>query len=290
MTFFVGNAGNIRLRRNSGEITGEVLPADVVTSLNRVGFDGSTDNLLTGDRIRLSTDDPRGLLFFPKNTWIDNTADIYHPSISAFVNINAAGGLRFFRSFAQAVNNVRAYELPVQAFSGDPLPISIQVSDVSENVLGNVSGFRFSTDRDAIDTTTLDDRFKRMYNAGLISGSGSIDCFFDYKTTGVKETSLLLIQLIHRVEIGSGIDLLLNLTDPSNKPSATNVYYEFSAVITKSAIEVNADKLITAAVDFVTTGEIHLLVGTPPGYRLNEDGNTITLNQSINYLLTEVED
>jgi hypothetical protein len=52
-----------------------------------------------------------------------------------------------------------------------------------------------------------------MYSAGLISGSGSIDCLFNSATSGVKETPLLMLQLINRVDIGSEFDLLLSITE-----------------------------------------------------------------------------
>ena len=130
-----------------------------------------------------------------------------------------------------------------------------------------------------------------MYSAGLISGSGSIDCLFGAVTSGIKETPLLMLQLINRVDIGSEIDLLLSITDSENDPNAANIYYEFSAMVTRSGLEVTATDIISCSIDFVTTGEIKLLVGRPSGYILKEDDDRIALNQnSLEFLLTEVED
>lgn len=290
MTYYVGNVGNVRLRRkNSLVIPGEVRSADINAVLNRVGFDNSLDNILTGDRVQISTDDPRGLAFLPTASWIDGEGLTY-AIFDAFANVNAAGGLRFFDSFAAAVNNIRAQEYTVQTFAGDPLPITLQIRDIAPNVLGDVTSFTFNTDREALDTTTLNDKFKRMYSAGLISGSGSIDCIFNDKTSGVKETPLLLLQLINRLDIGSEFDCLLSLTDSENDPSVQDIYYEFSAMVTRSGIDVQATELLTCAVDFVTTGEIRLLVGRPSGYLLKEDDDRLKLNQSLDFLLTEVTD
>lgn len=290
MTYYLGNVGNVRLRRkNSLTINGEVRSADINTSLNRVGFDNSTDNLLTGDKIDLSTTDPRGLAFLPVSSWIDGEG-ITYATVSVFVNVNAAGGLRFFDNFAAAVNNDRSQEYTVQTFEGEPLPITFQVRDVATNVLGDVSRFTFNTDREALDTTTLNDKFKRMYSAGLISGSGTIDCFFNSETSGIKETPLLLLQLIQRLDIGSEFDCLLALTDGELDSSLQNIYYEFSAMVTRSGVDVNATDILTCAVDFVTTGEIRLLVGRPSGYLLKEDDDRLKLNQSLDFLLTEVTD
>lgn len=290
MTYYVGNVGNVRLRRKSSlVVTGEVRSADINTTLNRVGFDDSLDNILTGDRVQIRTADSRGLAFLPVGNWVDGEG-ITYSVFDAFVNINAAGGLRFFDNFTAAVNNNRSEEYTVQTFGGDPLIITVKVRDIAANVLGDVTGFTFNTDRESLDTTTLKDKFKRMYSAGLISGSGSIDCIFNDVTSGIKETPLLLLQLINRIDIGSEFDCLLSLTDSENDPSVQDIYYEFSAMVTRSGIDVKATDLLTCAVDFVTTGEFRLLVGRPSGYLLKEDDDRIKLNQSLDFLLTEVTD
>lgn len=291
MTYFIGNVGNVRLRRNSEvSLYAEIKDADVTPVLNRVGFDGSADNLLTGDKVTISTEDPRGLLFFTVASWVDGEG-VEQRSFTAYVNVNIAGGLRFFPSFTAAVNNNRAEEYAVKGFTGDPLQVRLIVRDISANVLGDVTGYTFNTDREGLNTTTLSDKFKRMYSAGLISGSGSIDCLFNNFTSGIKETPLLMLQLINRVDIGSEFDLLLSITDSANDPSVPNIYYEFSAMVTRSGLEITATDIISCSIDFVTTGEIKLLVGRPSGYVLKEDDDRIALNQNnLAFLLTEVED
>lgn len=291
MTYFLGTLGNVRLRRNNeNTLSALVRDADVTPSFNRIGFEGAIDNLLTGDRVTISTDDPRGLLFFDVSAWIDGVSAVQQ-RISVFINVNVAGGLRFFRSFSDAVNNNRAAELQVASFVGDPIPVTVDVTSVAANVLGSVSNYEFNTDRESLDTTTLTDKFKRMYSAGLISGAGSIDCNFSYETSGIKETPLLMLQLIQRVDIGSQFDCLLSITDSENDPTVSDIYYEFTAMVTRSGIQVAAGDLITCRIDFVTTGEIRLVVGRPSGYVLKEDEDRIELNQdSLSFLLTEVED
>lgn len=291
MTYFLGSAGNVRLRRNSENVlTTIVKDADTVPVLNRIGIEGATDNLLTGDKVTLSTDDPRGLVFFPVGSWVDGEG-VTQTDFSAFINVNSAGGIRFFPTFQSAVNNIRAEEYTIQNFAGDPLPVQVLVRDLSANVLGDVTSYEFNTDREALETTALSDKFKRMYSAGLISGSGKIDCIFSSQTSGVKETPLLALQLINRVDIGSEFDCLLSITDSDNDPSQLDIFYEFSAMVTRSGLQVEASELITCSIDFVTTGEIKLLVGRPSGYILKEDDDRITLNQdNLAFLLTEVED
>jgi hypothetical protein len=291
VTYFLGNVGNVRLRRNSENIlTSIVKDADTIPVLNRIGIEGAIDNLLTGDKVTVSTSDTRGLVFLPVGSWVDGEGVTFR-TFSAFINVNAAGGIRFFPSFQAAVNNVRAQEYTIQNFVGDPLPVRVQVRDVSANVLGDVTSYEFNTDREALETTALSDKFKRMYSAGLISGSGKIDCIFNSQTSGVKETPLLALQLINRVDIGSEFDCLLSITDSDNDPSQLDIFYEFTAMVTRSGLQVSASELITCSIDFVTTGEIKLLVGRPSGYILKQDDDRIALNQdNLAFLLTEVED
>jgi len=200
------------------------------------------------------------------------------------------GGLRFFESFVDAVNNNRAVEYTLTAFTDPSLQIEVRVRDVSANVLGNVTGYTLNTDREAIDATTLSDKFKRQYSAGLISGDGTIDCLFDYTTSGIKETPLLMLQLIQRIDIGSEFDLALYLTDPELNGSVENIYYELTAMVTRTGVSVQDDEVISCTIDFVTTGEIRLLIGQPAGYVLKEDDDRIEIEQSLDFLLQEAED
>jgi len=290
MTYFLGQYGKIKLRRKAaGTFTSSVLPADVNTILNRFGFDGSVDNLLTGDQLVISTTDARGLDFLPTSTWPDG-GGVTQNQVVAYSNVNAIGGVRLFETFSAAINNDRTVEYPLEAFTGSSLPISVQIYGSVERVLGDVRSYTFNTDREALETTTMSDRFKRMYSAGLISGSGSIDCIFNTENSGLVENSLLMLQLINRTDIGSEFDCFLQLTDSSIYPETQDIYYEFQAMITRTGIEVAADQTINCAIDFVTTGEIKLLIGEPSGYILKEDTDRIRLQQNLDFLLTEVTD
>ena len=291
MTVFLGAHGTVKLRRNAGQqvnqITDNINPADVNTVLNRIGFDTSLDNLLTGDRVDIVTTDPRGLECFAASAWQSATVE---PAISTYVNVNAAGGLRFFPTFADAVNNNRAVELTVYAFTGAPIPIKYSIRDISYNTLGNVVSYQLNTDREALDSTTLSDKFRNQYAAGLISGNGTIDCLFDYTTQNEKETPLLMLQLIQRLDIGSEFDCAFYLTDAEITPTTQTVFYQVTAMVTRAGVEVNSNDVIRCAVDFVTTGEIRLLVGRPADYILKEDNDRIVLEQSLDFLLQETAD
>ena len=288
MTFFVGNLGNVKLKRSSlNNLETSVAASDVNTALNRIGFDGSLENILTGDRVSIATNDARNLVCFPSSAWASGAVE---NSFDAYVNANQVGGLRFFSTFADAVNNVRANEISVASFAGDPLPISVSVTDVNYNLLGNVNSYTFNTDRDQIDTTALADKFKKQFTAGLLSGSGSIECSFDYTTTGIKETPLFMLQLLQRLDLGSEFDCALFIVDKANDATLTSIYYEFGAMVTRAGIALQPGEITNCTIDFVTTGEIALKVGQPSGYLLKEDDFRVKLEQSLEFLLTETED
>lgn len=290
MTYFLGQYGKIKLRRKAtGTFTSTVLPADVNTTLNRFGFEGSIENILTGDQLVISTSDARGLDFLPTSTWPDG-GGVTQNEVVAYCNINAIGGLRLFETFSAAINNDRAAEYPLETFTGSSLPVDVGVLGTVERVLGDVIGFTFNTDRESLETTTMSDKFKKMYSAGLISGSGSIDCLFNTKNSGLTENSLLMLQLINRATIGSEFSCFLQLVEADSNAGDQDIYYEFDAMITKTGIEVTIDKAISCAIDFVTTGEIKLLIGEPSGYVLKEDNDRLRLQQSLDYLLTELTD
>jgi hypothetical protein len=291
MTVFLGVHGTVKLRRNTGAVPVQVAdsidPADITTTLNRIGLDTALDNILTGDRLDISTTDARGLECFAPAAWLSNTVE---NEISVYVNVNNAGGLRFFPTFSDAVNNNRSAELTVYAFTGASIAITYTIRDVSYNTLGNVTSYQLNTDREALDVTALSDKFRNQYAAGLISGSGTIDCFFDYTSDGSKESPLLMLQLIQRLDIGSEFDCAFYLTDSEITPETQTIFYQTTAMVTRAGVTVNTTDTIQCAIDFVTTGEIRLLVGRPADYILKEDDDRIQLEQSLAFLLQEATD
>ncbi len=291
MAFFLGNHGRFVFRRGPdktlGEISSSVGPDDVSLPLNRVGFDGALDNIITGDRIDITTFSSSGLAFIPASNWSSNTIE---NSFSCFVQMNEAGGLRLFDSFAAAVNNDRSAEIALQAFSGDPLDVTVRLRDVSANTLANVTSYEFNASREAIDVTSLADKFRNQYNAGLLSGSGRLDCAFDYTTNSEIETPLSLMQTIQRLDIGASFDAQLYLVDAELTPETKTIFYQATALITSVGVTVPSDGIITATIDFVTTGELRLIFGIPSEYILQENTDRIELDQSVDFLLKEVTD
>ena len=291
MTFFLGTKGSVKLRRGAdpvlGSLTASIGVDDIHLVLNRIGFEGAIDNVLTGDRVDLVTTDARNLAFIPSANWSTNQTE---DTFSAYVNINQAGGLRLYPTFNDAVNNNRDNEIALEAFSGDPIEVRLEVRDISYNLLGNVTRYEFQNDRQQIDTTTLSDKYRQQYSAGIISGAGRIDCAFDSTASGTSENPKLLISLIQRLDLGCAFDMALYLTDKDVDPNVENLFYLLTAVITSSGVNVAAGEIIDCSIDFVTTGEVRLVTGVPSQYILKEDDDRIQVEQTLDFLLQEDTD
>jgi hypothetical protein len=289
MTYFVGNKGAVKLRRGSsityGQFDAVLTPADVITSLNRFTIDEASDALLNGDRIELSTTDPRKLVFINQNAWAQRSVQ---DTLVAFVNVNLIGGIRLYPTFEDAINNNRLKEITLQSFDGDDIELSFSLRDTTFNVLGGVRSYTFTTDYEAIDTSSLSDTFKNQISAGLISGSGTIDCLFTITSQNRQEPSLLMLQLAQRLKQGSEFSLYLYLTDP--EPNGNAVFYSLTALIVKAGVSVPADNLVNSSIDFITSGDIKLNYGQPTRYILQENEERIQLEQTLGFLLQEISD
>ena len=289
--YHLGSAGNVEVQRSSGVVgLREVDPADINQTLNRFGFDGAEDNILTGDRVVLTTKDPRGLAFFEPANWVTGTVE---NNITAYVHVNEAGCLRCFEKFDDALSNNRGREFSVAPFTGAPIAIEFTVVDVGYRLVGDITGYTFNTDREAIDTSALTDKFKSFYNAGILSGTGTIDCLFKSELEcgdEVRETSMLLLQLIHRLDIGAGFRCYLALVDPLQTGGSTRsgVFYDVQALATRTGVEVSPSQVIRCSIDFVTTGEFTLRMGEPKEYLQKEDDWRIHTERDLGFLLKEV--
>lgn len=296
MTFFVGHTGVVRLQRKSeNSVDGLVHADDINTALNRFSFEGADNDLITGDFINFSTEDERGLLFLPATFWSipDEEVDGYaiQQNARAYINVNAVGGIRLYPSFSDAINNERSNEYSLAQFSGEPIPINVEISDTKFNTLASVTSYELNTDRNALDVTSLSDNFQQQYSSGLLSGGGSVECLFGYENVNIEETPLFLLQVINRINVGSSFKAIFAIA--SNELLSgfkQEVFYEVEAVITRTGVTVSADSLISCSIDFVTNGEIKLRVGLPPEFILKEDSDAIHLESTLDYLLKEVTD
>ena len=254
MTIYLGNAGNIELTRDSGDtITGTIRVADVNAVLNMFSFDFSFGAFVTGDFVEFSSASTLSFVSgyaYKKGNW--------------FVNVDQLGGLRLYPTYSDAIagtsNNRVALAVP-----GADIVVSCRILNAVPRMLAHIIRFELSTDREAVDTSSLGDEFRNQYST-LITGSGSIDCQFDYATAGQTEIAVYLHNLLLRQQFGSDFKANLYILTEGQaqgiNASNDSVWYEIQGVMTNAAIQCTAGDIIESRFTFVTTGEIKLRVQT----------------------------
>ena len=272
MTVYLGNAGNVELIRDSGDvIAGTISPANVNVSKGMFSFDFSFGAFVTGDFVEFSSASTLSFVSgwaYPKGNW--------------FVNVDQLGGLRLYNTYSDAVagtsNNRVALATP-----GAAVAVSCKILNSVPRILANIIRFELSTDREAVDTSSLGDEFRNQYST-LITGSGSIDCIFDYATAGQTEIAVYLHNLLLRQQFGSDFKAnLYILTEGQGQgvnASNDSVWYEIQGVMTNAAIQCTAGDIIESRFTFVTTGEIKLRVQTVTwaDLLLNSAGDRLVLS------------
>ena len=254
MTVYLGNAGNIELTRDSGDvIAGIIAPASVNTAKGMFSFDFSFGAFVTGDFVE-----------FTSTTTLSFVSGWAYTKGNFFVNVDQLGGLRLYNTYSDAVagtsNNRVALATP-----GASIAVNCTILNSVPRVLGQIVRFELSTDREAVDTTGLGDEFRNQYST-LITGSGSIECIFDYAVAGETEIAVYLHNLLLRQQFGSDFKANLYILSEGQAQGANaandSIWYEISGVMTQAAISCAAGDIIGSTFTFVTTGEIKLRVQT----------------------------
>ena len=287
MGVYLGERGHIELKRDSGrEVFSSVLdPYDVNVERRRFSVDFTVGALITGDQITISTQDRSPLELVADHVDPDGN---YHNDWRGYIYVDDAGGIRLYDTFEKSLSGSfeQAVELVEPSQRKD---IVIKTRSNTFRCLAEVTSFEFVTTRDEVDVTTLGTEFKNRFEAGLISGSGTIECFWEHKfqNTGDCDTSTnseetisqefpaYLARLILRLQQGSdflGRFYIYTSNNPSTDPS---VWYESECIVTNVAVQVEPTQIITTSINFLSTGPIVLHQGIPPAYLLQEDGSLI---------------
>lgn len=254
MTVYLGNAGNIELTRDSGDtITGTIKVASVDAGKDMFSFDFSFGAFVTGDFVEFSSASTLSFVSgyaYTKGNW--------------FVSVDQLGGLRLYPTYTDAIAGTSNNRVALAAPGAD-IAVSCRILNAVPRILANIIQFELSTDREAVDTSSLGDEFRNQYST-LITGSGSIDCQFDYATAGETEIAVYLHNLLLRQQFGSDFkaNLYILTEGQAQGVNASNdsVWYEIQGVMTNAAIRCTAGDIIESRFTFVTTGEIKLRVQT----------------------------
>jgi len=272
MTVYLGNAGNIELKRDSGDvIAGTISPANVNVSKGMFSFDFSFGAFVTGDFVEFSSTSTLSFVSgyaYAKGNW--------------FVNVDQLGGLRLYNTYSDAIAGTSNNRIAL-ATPGAAVAVSCRILNSVPRILGQIVKFELSTDREAVDTTGLGDEFRNQYST-LITGSGSIECIFDYAVAGETEVAVYLHNLLLRQQFGSDFkaNLYILVEGQAQGVNAANdsIWYEISGVMTQAAISCTPGDIISSTFTFVTTGEIKLRVQTTTwgDLLLNSAGDRMVLS------------
>lgn len=272
MSVYLGDAGHVQLKR-TGEPYGCILQAaDVDAAAKRfsIDFDPDFDGprpspLITGDEVEFRTADGISNLIL--------VAGSTDASITRWVHVDNAGGIRLFSSYAKAVNGSKDDAVALEEPAEDQR-IIVDVVNLQYNCVAQMQNWELTTQRETVDTTILGEEFRQFYDQGLVSGQGSISAIWDYRHTACLDDfdddavlASYFSQLVIRFREGSkfkGIFTVYKGTDES-------VWYESDCVCTSVGMNFAPGQVIGSTIQFVTTGQIQLKQGTPPGYLLQDN-------------------
>jgi len=288
MGVYFGQSGEIALKRDAlqSDLRTQLDPFDVNTSTKRFSVDHSSGSLISGDEVEIETADGSTLELvnghnYPDGKW--------------FINVDPMGGIRLYDTFPKAIEGLQANALTLVTPSAAK-NILIRTRNERFRHVANVRDFEMTTSREQVDLTNLGDEFRNQYEAGLISGQGTMSCIWEHSyDTGTRkneygsdpEFPFYLAQLIVRTQQGSDFDGLFYLYRDANN-SAKNVYYEANCIITNVAVSVTPAEVIETRVEFITNGVIRLKTGDTAGYLLQENADKVLQEDESPILLEQV--
>ncbi len=282
MSIYLGREGYVQLKRiaETNEYVRSVLtPNDVNVSERRFSFSFSTSAFITGDRIELGTQDFSNLVLIQNHSF---------PDALVYVNVDDAGGIRLFDTFEQAVNGDINDALPLERDTGNQ-NIRARTRDPGLNFISQVYKYEITTSRDSVDVTDLGKSFRENYSNGLISGQGSLSCFWEYKNTlgddkvgGKDEVPNYMAKLLLRLKQGS---VFLGRFVIFDDKRGHKIFYQMRCVVTNVAIQAGTrDEIIETEINFVTSGPISLKVSQDFGSLLLEDSSKLLAEDSTQIL------
>jgi hypothetical protein len=307
MAVWLGQAGGLRFSRHStGRFFARIAPSDVDPSLKRFGFDRPVTSLITGDSVWIRRVDEQGqpvaqpLDFVDSSGWRDGQR---HSDGRWFVNVDAVGGIRLYDSWAKALAGRTPDAITLTKPAGD-YRLSLQLEDAGEDCLAQTIGWELNTNRDVADISSLGEGFRQKMGT-MVSGSGNIDCLFDYRLRecergyqSAAETSVYMHQLVLRQEIGSKFTGIFLLKQSGAVPLDALIgreeleralFYRCDCVVTEVAVALNPTEAIHSKIEFVTTGEIQLLYDFTASYLLQEQSPNDKILQETDFgILLEV--
>lgn len=276
---YLGESGHVELRRTNENVplSGKLLPADVNSVKRRFSFDFDPGALISGDRLEISR----------LSGNLELVAEHPYPDGEWYCHIDDAGGVRLYDSFRAAINGEFQDALRLMDPSG-PQNVQVRVVNRSYRYVAGIREWNLTTNRDAADLTVLGEEHRRFYTNGLMSGQGNLRCLWNYEQSvcedGVTSMELphYLAQLVLRAQLGAEFLGRFYIKSRGATPTKGQlntggeddlIWWEAECLITNVGMSFSPSAPIETSIDFITTGPIHLRMGRPPGYLLQESGD-----------------
>lgn len=281
---YLGGGGLIKLRRLAGRtFTSTINDNAVNVSANRLELDFGANVFTTGDRVSITS-----------TSTLDFISGYTSTTITAYVNVDALGGIRLYNDWTKAVNNIPAEAITL-ADPAAPYTAQFELLGDGYRDLGQILSYTLSTNRNSADVTALGDAYAEQIGT-LISGSGSIECLWDYSAgTANVENSMYFHQLILRQQLGSTFKAGLVIKSADSTPAggisgnpSESLYYLINAVVTNVAMSFEPSEPVRSTIEFATTGLIAICYGdVVDALLLQETEDEILLEQSSGSLELE---
>ena len=268
MSVYMGEQGLITLQRTAVGTGANALatvldPGDVTVADKRFSADFPPSALINGDRIEIATQGGENLELvdghnFPDGRWFCHTDEV--------------GGIRLYDDFADAITGAKDNALTLIAPS-TAQPIYIRNRDDSYQCVAKTTEWSLTTQREQVDLTVLGENFRDSYANGLISGQGETTAFWEYRYGRCdsevdisQELSHYYAQLLLRLEQGALFKgrFFIYACSPA-------VWYEADCIVTSVGFAFQPGQPIRTSVQFVTSGEIKLIMGQPERFLRQED-------------------
>lgn len=289
---YLGDSGHVELRRHSENVplSSVLLPSDVNASKRRFSFDFDPSALISGDQIEITRIDGGNLQLVEGHAYPDGTW---------YCHVDDAGGVRLYSGFTAAINGELNDALPLQTPALAQL-IEVRAVNRSYRCLAGITEWSLTTNRDAADLTVLGEEHRRFYTNGLMSGQGNLQCLWNYEQGlcdgqyGVTELPHYMAQLVLRCQLGA--EFLGRFYIKTSEARSANqipnpgsdddhIWWEAECVVTNVGMSFRPGQPIGTTLEFITTGPVHLRMGTPPAYLLQESRDLLLQEDGTPILL-----
>ena len=189
--------------RGGDPATGDT--GDVNPDRRRLSVLDAAQTIISGDYVQIYTvpipedNDQTVTLVRPvlKAVYGNDATD--YPDWTGYVHMDAVGGMRLYDRFQDAVAGKQDNALPLYVADEDQEVIIKSATTRADACLARVQSFDLATSRELVDITVLDEQFRNQYEAGLISGQGTLRCLWDTSTAFASTASVTTTCRISRL-------------------------------------------------------------------------------------------